>query len=543
MIFKQKKTANSSEVDALNQGKLEALDRSQAVIEFKPDGTILSANENFLATAGYALEEIVGQHHRIFVSPDYAQSSEYTAFWAKLARGDFESGQFLRYNKMGDVVWLQASYNPIKDVQGNVIRVVKFAQDITGQKSKDSYKNSILDAVDRTQATIEFNLDGTIRKANENFLATVGYRLDEIVGKHHRMFVLPDYATSNEYQNFWEKLRSGDFHSGKFERVGKSGNAIWLQAVYCPILGVDGKPEGVIKIASDITEQILAGKRDEQIHSLSSSIDHLSGSSTNISEAAEQLLNVAKNQSYQSSEVATAVEEMVQTILENAKSSTIASDEAQKSGDFAKEGAVIVNKTVNKSQQLVEVIQKATNIVNKLGESSEQIGDIVKVIAEIADQTNLLALNAAIEAARAGEMGKGFAVVADEVRKLAERSSESTGEISKMIFSIQAETEQVVMAMKEGEEEVREGLQLAREAGVALDKIVQSSSKMVDMITQIAAASEEQSVTSEHIAKSIEKISTAAEDTTAAVEGIAHIATELDSSSERMRQDVQQLIQ
>jgi len=238
------------------QGQLNAISKSQAVIEFNLDGTIITANENFLGAVGYDLSEIQGQHHRIFVDETYGNSDEYHQFWQKLASGEFSSGQYKRFTKDGKEIWIEASYNPIFDPDGKPFKVVKYATDITAQKLKNADYEGQLNAINKAQAVIEFNLDGTIITANENFLGAMGYTLDEIQGHHHRMFVEADYATSAEYQQFWQKLAAGEFSSGQFKRIAKDGSEIWIEASYNPIMDASGNPYKVVKFASDITEEV-----------------------------------------------------------------------------------------------------------------------------------------------------------------------------------------------------------------------------------------------------------------------------------------------
>ena len=234
------------------QRQLEALHRSQAIIEFSLDGTIERANDNFLQAVGYSLEEIQGKHHRIFCDPEYAESDEYKNFWDDLRKGEFKAGEFKRFDKSGNTIWIQASYNPIFDFQGNPTGVVKFASDITERKLKAAKSQSQLDAISRSQAVIEFELDGTIVRANENFLAVTGYTLEEIQGQHHRIFCDPGYANSSEYKQFWDDLGKGEFKAGEFKRFDISGNTVWIQASYNPIFDSEGNPTGVVKFASDI---------------------------------------------------------------------------------------------------------------------------------------------------------------------------------------------------------------------------------------------------------------------------------------------------
>ncbi|MBX2860396.1 MAG: PAS domain-containing methyl-accepting chemotaxis protein, partial [Vampirovibrio sp.] len=234
---------------------LEALHKSQAVIEFNLDGTIITANDNFLKTLGYQLHEIQGNHHQMFVDAAYGQSSEYEGFWRDLRSGTFQSGEFRRIHKNGHDIWIQASYNPVYDHNGTLLKVVKFASDITRQKNESANSKGQLEAIHKSQAVIEFNLDGTIITANENFLKTLGYQLHEIQGKHHRMFVDDLYGKSQDYEAFWRDLRSGTYQSGEFRRVHKDGHDIWIQASYNPIYDPNGKLMKVVKFASDVTEQ------------------------------------------------------------------------------------------------------------------------------------------------------------------------------------------------------------------------------------------------------------------------------------------------
>ena len=239
------------------QGQIDAISKSQAVIEFNMDGTIITANENFLAAMGYQLSEIQGQHHRIFAEADYANSPAYMMFWQKLGRGEFDTGEYKRITKSGDDIWIRASYNPIFDLDGNPYKVVKYATDVTAEKTQSADYAGQIEAIGKSQAVIEFNMDGTIINANENFLSTVGYSLDEIKGQHHRMFAEGTYGQSAEYRQFWEKLGRGEYDAGEYKRVGKNGKEIWIQASYNPILDLNGKPFKVVKYATDVTEQKL----------------------------------------------------------------------------------------------------------------------------------------------------------------------------------------------------------------------------------------------------------------------------------------------
>lgn len=238
-------------------GQLSAIDASQATIEFKLDGTVVAANANFLKTLGYSLEEIVGKHHSMFVDSVYASSPEYRQFWSDLAAGKSQISEFKRIGKNGKEIWIQASYNPIADVHGKPYKVVKFATDITAAKLANADFNGQLQAISKAQAVIEFDLQGNIQNANENFLATVGYTLEEIKGKHHRMFVETAHANSHEYRTLWEELRAGKFQAGQYKRIAKSGKEIWIQATYNPIFDMNGRPFKVVKFATEVTESKL----------------------------------------------------------------------------------------------------------------------------------------------------------------------------------------------------------------------------------------------------------------------------------------------
>jgi len=248
----QKETMAAGDLLAVYQ----ALDRVQAIIEFELDGTVVSANENFLSIFEYELDEVVGKHHRMFCDPGYVESDAYAEFWKKLGRGEFHVAEFKRLGKGGKEIWLQASYNPVFDDDGKPIRIVKFATDVTASKLQIAEFEGKIRAINRAQALIEFELDGTVITANENFLRIFGYNLNEVVGKHHRIFCDPGYAESSEYARFWQKLGRGEYEADEFKRLTKDGAEVWLQASYNPIFDMEGRPLKVVKFASDITVEV-----------------------------------------------------------------------------------------------------------------------------------------------------------------------------------------------------------------------------------------------------------------------------------------------
>lgn len=307
----------SSSRDRENEDLLRALDKSQAVIHFTPDGTILWANQNFLGAVGYALDEIQGKHHSMFVERGYESSQEYKFFWQSLKDGKFQAAQYKRYGKGGKEIWIEASYNPIKGRDDKVYKVVKYATDITAQMLQNADYKGQIDAIGKSQAVIHFNLDGTIIWANENFLKTLGYDLPEIQGKHHRMFVDQDYGASADYKLFWEKLGRGEFQSAEYKRFGKNKKEIWIQATYNPIFDPSGRPFKVVKYATDITKAVLARENKNRIGMM---VDRNLGSIANAVGTASEKTTSAAGASTQAATtvhtIAAAAEELNSSIQE-----------------------------------------------------------------------------------------------------------------------------------------------------------------------------------------------------------------------------------
>ncbi|EKO3571099.1 PAS domain-containing methyl-accepting chemotaxis protein [Vibrio metschnikovii] len=355
---------------------LAAIGNHTAYIEFTPRGEVLSANKLFLQVTGYGLEEIKGHHHRMFCAKKLSDSPAYSTFWQQLAQGQSQSGTFSRLTKSGQEIWIEATYIPIKNQQGKVYKVIKIASDVTKAKQKLDSQAAVFNAVDKSMAVISFTPDGTIIEANKNFLTALGYQLNEIVGKHHRIFC--DEAFHQEHPKFWIELAKGKFQSGLFKRLTKYGEEIWIEATYNPIFDDQGKIVRVTKFASDITDRIQRSKRIEE-------------------------------------------------------ATLIAEQRSQETVSLTHDGSKMVADAAASAQDIEATVNKANELMGQLAGQSKQIVQIVTTISSIADQTNLLALNAAIEAARAGEYGRGFAVVADEVRSLAANTSKATDEISAIV--------------------------------------------------------------------------------------------------------------
>jgi methyl-accepting chemotaxis protein len=493
-----------------------AISKSQAVVEFELDGTIITANENFFNTMGYALDEIRGQHHRIFVEPEYAASNEYQEFWARLNRGEYVSGEYRRVGKNGKDVWIQGAYNPILDLDGKPFKVVKYAIDVTEQKRATAENAGQMAAISKSQAMIEFQLNGTIVTANENFLTTMGYSLDEIRGQHHRMFVEPEYAASDEYQELWAQLNRGEHVSDEYRRVGKNGKDVWIQGSYNPILDLDGKPFKVVKYATDVTERVqLQQAAAEQQKKTLQLIEEVIESATQFAEGSKAIASSSANLSDGAQAQAATVEEMTASVDELMGAIQVISKSAVESKTQADETAVMAKDGGNS-------VSEAVNAMRLIEKSSEQINDIIQVISEIASQTNLLALNAAIEAARAGEHGLGFAVVADEVRKLAERSSEAAKEITQLI--------------KESSRRVSEGAQLSEKVGKSLSTIVTAADKTAAGITHIAEQTETQSTSASETHSAIQSVSETTESNAASAEELAASAEELGAQASSLQE-------
>jgi len=412
-----------------------AIDKAQAVIEFTMDGIVLTANGNFLNTLGYSLSEIQGKHHSMFVEPAMRGSEAYREFWGTLNRGQYQSAEYKRIGKAGKEVWILASYNPILDEKGKPFKVVKYATDITGQKLKTADLAGQIAAIAKSQAVIEFDMDGTVLTANDNFLHTLGYSLGEIKGHHHRMFVDPTERDSAAYREFWAALNRGEYQAAEYKRLGKGGKEVWIQASYNPILDLNGKPFKVVKYATNTTDQVIARMKSERVRGMMES-------------------------------VAAGAEELNASVRE-------ISEAMIKSKDTA--------------VSAVGKVEVADGQAQRLSAAAQAMSGIVELIGNITGQINLLALNATIESARAGEAGRGFAVVASEVKNLANQAKQATDKITHEIDSLNGISGEVVGALGAIRQEIQSVSEYVSATAAAVEEQSTVTSEMSSSMQRAAA--------------------------------------------------------
>ncbi len=422
MFFDNKKLKNRitglTEENKYLQAALNSISDSCATIYFSTEGEILDVSDIFLNTVGYSKEELLGASHRMLCPKELADTSEYRQFWTDLAKGKAQQGAFLRKHKNGNDIWLQATYLPVI-IDGKTSRILKVAFDVTVSHEKSTDNQALIQAIHRSNAVIEFTTEGTVITVNDNFVHALGYRrAEELIGKPHAIFCSDDFYKANPY--FWKELSNGEVKSGLFQRIGYSGESVWIEATYNPVFDHNGKVIKITKIATDVTKRI------------------------------EQQMAIQK-----------AAEVAHSTSVETAQ--------------VSERGAEILHQNMTNFEKISEDIHRSSDLVDDLNKQSAEISNIVTTIKSIADQTNLLALNAAIEAARAGEHGRGFAVVADEVRTLAARTTSSTEEIDQMVERNNYLVADARKSMVEVTKQANMNSELIAEASGIIDEILKGA--------------------------------------------------------------------
>ncbi|MBV1862358.1 MAG: PAS domain S-box protein [Nannocystaceae bacterium] len=554
-VVKYATDVTAAKADAADfQGQIEAISKSQAMITFEMDGTIVGANENFQQALNYTLEEIQGKHHSMFVED--RDSPEYAGFWAKLNRGEFHAGEYKRIGKNGREVWIQATYNPIRNIDGELFKVVKYATEVTEAKLVVTELQGRVDAISRAQAVISFEMDGTIVDANDNFLKTLGFELDEIVGKHHSMFVEDGYRSSAAYTEFWAALNRGEFDSGEYKRMGKGGKEVWIQATYNPIFDLNGKPHKVVKYATDISARVeLQGELSRAVHetirvanaladgdltvsmegtfegqfgdlqasinrfigSIGSTLGQAKSAATSVAQATEQLRASSSHLKDGASEQREACQSSSQALAETSSMVTATAGNASRANELAQATADAADEGSEKMGALTEAMSDIAN-------SSQEIAKIIKVIDELAFQTNLLAVNAAVEAARAGRHGRGFAVVAQEVRSLAGRSAKAAQATADLI---QGSTDTVAR-----------GVRNVEDTASSLTGIRDNVGKVRDLVGEISAACDEQSKGVSEITHAMNEVNTTAQGAQQQSSQLSSAASDLARLSDVLRDTV-----
>lgn len=431
MLCAKTKHQLAKTTEELSQYKqlMNAIDSNVARIDFTPQGYVLNANNQFLETMGYGLDDVISKHHKMFCEPSYSSSQAYRNFWQQLTEGKSQHERFKRIRSNGDIIWLEATYFPVKNEKGEVVFITKIASDVTDEVTALEQQTAVNTAINKSMATIEFSPDGIITWANDNFLNTVGYSLSDITGKHHKLFCEQSFYDENP--GFWRELGKGEFKTGRFKRVSKHGQPIWLEASYNPVFDSNGRVVKVIKFASDVTEQVLKAQQT--------------------TEAAE-----------------------------------IAYSTSQQTAMIVKDGKASIDVSVETSNEILTKSQKTDNIIEQLQEQAVSIEDIVKTINALAEQTNLLALNAAIEAARAGEHGRGFAVVADEVRNLATRTTQATSEISGVMQRSSEVSEAISLSIDDIQEMAKRGQEQIEKVKVIMDEIDEGATNVVNAVSHLS---------------------------------------------------------
>ncbi|MEP9320535.1 methyl-accepting chemotaxis protein [Pseudomonas sp. LABIM340] len=408
-----------------------SLDEEMLVLFLDPRGRIESVNANFEKEMLHRGEQLKGRP-LLDLIPDHVRGLDFhLKVKHAIERGEHLAGVIRLLRGDGEEAWLRSILQPVHDSAGKIQRFSIYASDLTRTIENSREHENLIEALQRSTAVIEFNLQGEVLAANDRFLNAMGYSLTQIQGKHHRMFCEPGEYNSSQYDAFWAKLRRGEFVTGRFKRIDSRGHEVWLEASYNPIIDAHDRLYKVVKFATVITEQV---HRENAV----------------------------------------------------AQAATIAFDTSQTTDNSATKGAAVVQQTVDVMRELADRMQEAAQGIEALDRQSQAIGALVQSIRSIADQTNLLALNAAIEAARAGDQGRGFAVVADEVRQLASRTSAATEEITRVVEQNQHLAGQAVAMIDRGKQQAELGLELSGQAGTVIIEIQDSAQRVVNAVGQFA---------------------------------------------------------
>lgn len=523
---------------------IEALNGAHAVVETDMDGIVRKANDAFLAMTGFKAEEVSGRGIASLFSMEGTDAKQQRAPFEELKAGRHCSGRIVGAKKDGTELWIDATYMPIVQ-RGKARHVVALLKDITADMKREANRDGMLEAVSRSQAVIEFLPDGTILSANENFCRTMDYRLDELVGRHHRMFCSPSFTRGDEYREFWSRLAGGEAFANEFLRIGKGGKEVWIQATYNPVRDSGGKVVRVVKFATDVTERMKAiGKLGAALKemadgNLSTSLDEpfvptmealrhdfnkaaatLSRAMQTVGQRSRTISDGARRMDASAADLARRSEQQAASVEETAATLEEITTAVAQSSERAADAAALASSTSDEAKVSLDVVEQAVTAMRAIQQSAADISNIISVMDDIAFQTNLLALNAGVEAARAGESGRGFAVVAQEVRSLAQRSAESAKEIKALI--------------SRSDREVVEGVARVNETGQSIRGIVAKVATITGNLGEIVQSAKEQTAGVREVSNSVVRMDSATQENASLADISANVSHELSAEAEEL---------